>query len=358
MAKYVTGEMLRPGRACDLVSPSHNEGSPNEGLSNGGSISLESPDTGSLNMGYSLTRLATKVANFIFPAEEGCVLCKKAVSMRNAEEIFYALICGDCLSRIPFVEEPICKICGRPLRGHLREHLQGQLRRQSPGRLQGHLKGQLKGQFQKHLNGQLQGQLQEQPRAQRVIREVNEGSKPGGASVCNDCSGQGRFFFMARAVGAYDGVLKDLICEFKFYGRRDLAEGLGVLMAREVSRRRRMRTCDIIVPVPLHPIRLAERGYNQAELLAGEVASCFGIPVKNSMERVIRWGEQNKLGRQLRQDHIRGAFNVPHPGKIAGKRVLLVDDVITTGNTANECARALLRAGAVEICVIAAAISV
>ena len=175
--------------------------------------------------------------------------------------------------------------------------------------------------------------------------------------VCSDCGRQGRYFLRARAVGTYDGVLRELIRDFKFYGRRDLAEGLGVLMAREVSREIRMRRCNVIVPVPLHPLRLAERGYNQAELLANEVGFCFGIRVQDSLARITGPGEQNKLGRQLRKNHVRGVFTVPYPAGISGKRVILADDVITTGNTANECARALLRAGAAEVHVIAAAIS-
>ncbi len=313
MSKYITEEMQGPNLLGNPVTPSPDTELPNTVLTDMGSPNMGSPnmglpDTGSPNIGYALTILAKKVTDFIFPEEEGCVLCKKTVDTRHAEEIFFALICSDCISRIPFVREPICETCGRPLRG------------------------------------------------QAVNSAVHEDSESG-APVCIDCRRQGRFFHIARAVGTYDGVLKDLICEFKFYGRRDLAEGLGVLMAREVSRRKLMRTCDVIVPVPLHPIRLAERGYNQAKLLAREVASCLGIRIRDSMERVIRQGEQNKLGRELRRDHIRGAFNVPYPAEIAGRRVLLVDDVITTGNTASECTRALLRSGASEVCVIAAAIS-
>lgn len=266
-------------------------------------------------MEYSLTRLVKKVVDFIFPEAEGCVLCGKVASPACAKEVFFTLICKDCLGRIPFVQEPICTVCGRPLRGQT--------------------VGSVKVGLAKH--------------------ERPDPGAPG--IVCRDCHGRGRFFLMARAVGTYDGVLKDLIHELKFNGGRDLAEGLGVLMAAKVSQERPMRTCNIIVPVPLHPIRLGERGYNQAELLAKEVASCIGLPIEDGMERVVRFGEQNKLGRQLRLDHIRGAFRVPYPAKIAGKRVLLVDDVITTGNTASECARILLRAGAKEVCVIAAAIS-
>jgi competence protein ComFC len=245
---------------------------------------------------YFLPVLANEVFDFFFPREEGCVICGTPVNPRRSSEVYFALICHTCSSRLPFVKKPICRICGRPLRGKT-------------------------------------------------------------STACKDCTARGRFFVAARAVGVYEGVLRDLICELKFHGRRELAEGLGVLMAREVSKNKSMRTCDIIVPVPLHPIRLRERGYNQAECLGREISVCLGIPISDCMQRIIRPGEQNKLGRGLRKENIRGVFSVPYPIKIAGKRVLLTDDVITTGNTANECARILLRAGAIEVYMIAAAVS-
>jgi competence protein ComFC len=363
MDKHIVDEMTQPGPAQDLATPGH-------------------------SVAHALSLLAKKVFDFVFPEEEGCVLCGKAADSRHSEEVFFALICGNCLSRIPFVQEPICEVCGRPLRGPpantkgrgYRGRQQAadttvagrkSLGRQKPANTvvarrghRGHVRGQ-----QADMGGccRLKTQASLIPGVARdtspgMHQLEDKGAQTNGSevksrAVCSDCRRQGRFFQRARAFGTYDGALMELIREFKFYGRRDLAEGLGVLMAREVSRDIRMRRCDIIVPVPLHPIRLAERGYNQAELLAKEVGFCFGIRVQDSVERLIGPGEQNKLGRQLRRDHMRGAFNVPYPIRIAGKRVLLADDVITTGNTANECARALLRAGAAEVYVIAAAIS-
>lgn len=329
MDKHVARGVARPCPAQEPVAPS--------------------PD-----IGYALTVLAKRVFDFVFPEEEGCVLCGKMADLRHAEEIFFALICGECLSRIPFVKRPICEVCGRPLRGQAARAAVRALG--YPGRDASLIQGVV----QPH-----ESLRTSQHKARGGPMDVSgvpglTGTSDSGASgftVCKDCTGQGRFFVIARAVGTYDGALKELISEFKFYGRRDLAEGLGVLMAREASRERRMRRCDIIVPVPLHPVRLNERGYNQAELLAREVGACLGIRVEDSMERVVGSGEQNKLGRQLRRDHIRGAFSVPYPKNIAGLRVLLADDVITTGNTANECARALLRAGAAEVYVISAAVS-
>ena len=241
----------------------------------------------------------------LLPEEEGCVLCGQ-VRGRGMQEIFYAPICSGCLSRIPFVRPPYCQTCGRPLRGAVAE-ITGDGLRDDP--------------------------------------------------ICRDCASGGRFFRVARAAGLYDGALKDFIYALKFRGRRELAEGIGVLMARVATREKAMRGSELLVPVPLHPKRLAERGYNQAELLARMVGSCLGLPVRTTLVRSILTGEQNKLGRRDRRDNLRGVFIVPHPLEVAGKRVLLVDDVITTGATANECSRALLRAGAAEVRVLAAAVA-
>lgn len=308
----------------------------------------EDPMSGPANIGHALALLGKKVFDFVFPEEEGCVLCGRVTDLRHAEEIFAALICHGCLSRIPFVQAPICQVCGRPLRG----------RRGDVG-LPEHSKAGVDISSTQDVTPDTSLRMS-QRQVEGVRIDTPGASGPTEVSdkvVCRDCDIEGRFFLRARAVGTYDGALKEIIREFKFYGRRDLAEGLGVLMAREAYREKSMRTCDIIVPVPLHPLRLAERGYNQAELLAKEVGACLGIRVQDSVERTVGPGEQNKVGRQLRRELVRGAFYVPYPAKVAGKRVLLVDDVITTGNTANESARILLRAGAAEVYVITAAIS-
>lgn len=245
------------------------------------------------------------VLDVLLPEEEGCVLCGQ-VRGKGMEEIFYAPICSGCLSRMPFVQPPYCQTCGRPLRG-------------------------------------------------TAVEGCGEGLR--GGRVCRDCASGGRFFALARAVGVYDGALRDFVHALKFHGRRELAEGLGVLMARVATHEKTMARSQLLVPVPLHPKRLAERGYNQADLLARMVGSCLGLPVKTALVRSILTCEQNKLGRRDRHENLRGVFVVPRPLEVAGKKILLVDDVITTGSTANECSRALLRAGAAEVRVLAAAVA-
>lgn len=257
---------------------------------------------------HALACFVKDAVDLLLPEEEGCVLCGQICGGRM-EEIFFAPICKNCLAAIPFVQPPYCRICGRPTRGV-----------SAPEHPRGH-----------------------------------ERDDERDGTFCGDCRTGGRFFKIARSVGTYNGALRDFIHALKFRGRRELAEGLGVLMARVAAREKVVRGVELAVPVPLHPNRLAERGYNQAELLAHMVGSCLGLPVKSALARSIHTSEQNRLGRQLRQENLRGAFTVPYPLVVAGKRVLLIDDVITTGATANECTRALLRAGAAEVCVLAAA---
>jgi ComF family protein len=114
-----------------------------------------------------------------------------------------------------------------------------------------------------------------------------------------------------------------------------------------------VRGCDALVPVPLHAARLRERGYNQAEAIATEFARASGATLMaDALRRVRATGTQTKLGRGQRQGNLRRAFVCPEPALLAGKRVILVDDVFTTGATAEECARLMLRAGCARVDVL------
>lgn len=111
---------------------------------------------------------------------------------------------------------------------------------------------------------------------------------------------------------------------------------------------------DIIVPVPLHPARLRGRGFNQSALLAVPVARALGCPMDTStLRRVRNTTPQAGLSKQDRKDNIRGAFWVSNKCNLSGMRVMLVDDVITTGMTAREAGLVLLSGGARSVCVIA-----
>ncbi len=150
------------------------------------------------------------------------------------------------------------------------------------------------------------------------------------------------------AFGLFGGALALAIRRFKFADRPDLARPLGDLVRR--AARDAAVVADVIVPVPLHPRRLAERGYNQAALLASAVARELGVPVVPlALARVRNTAQQARLDRQARLVNVERAFRARDAPAVAGRRVLLVDDVATTGATLDACAEALLEAGAASV---------
>jgi ComF family protein len=157
--------------------------------------------------------------------------------------------------------------------------------------------------------------------------------------------------FVADDVAAfalYGGAVAEALRRLKYGGRADLALPLGHL-ARRVARAASIEA-DAVVPVPLHPSRLAERGYNQAALLAVEVARELDAALwPRALRRIRHTAQQARLDRAARRDNVAGAFAARTPRAIAGRRLLLVDDVCTTGATLAACAEALHAAGAAEV---------
>ncbi len=156
------------------------------------------------------------------------------------------------------------------------------------------------------------------------------------------------------AAGAYRGALAVALRRFKYSGRPDLARPLGRL-ARGAARAAGLRA-DLVVPVPLHARRLAERGYNQAALLAAHVAAELGADVAaRGLARLRDTPQQARLGRDERLENVAGAFRVRAPDRVRGRAVVLVDDVATTGATLSACRAALLLAGAASVtCLVVA----
>ena len=158
----------------------------------------------------------------------------------------------------------------------------------------------------------------------------------------------------ARAVARYDDTARTLVHRLKYSDRLDLARALGAVMAR--SGAELAGEADVIVPVPLHRLRLWWRRFNQSMELARIVAARHGKTCDPSLLlRVKRTAPQVGLSRNQRAENLQGAFRVPDSARphLAGKRVLLVDDVLTTGATANAASRALIRGGASAVDVLA-----
>ena len=206
--------------------------------------------------------------------------------------------CGACLKTLELVSEPYCPICGNPY--------------------------------------------------------STEGPTP---HLCGDCLGGVHLFDRARASGFYRGLLREVIHRFKYGGQTFLARPLARTLATSAKELTRLHNIDLVVPVPLHPKRLIQRGFNQASLLARHLGSALKISVDYASLRRSRWTEpQTGLTRRQRALNVKGAFNLIRPEKIQAKNILLVDDVFTTGETVNQCVRALKKdGGAKEVVVLTVA---
>ncbi len=154
---------------------------------------------------------------------------------------------------------------------------------------------------------------------------------------------------MIRAAYLYKGPAVSLVHSFKFRGRRAAAVAAGDWMARRFELFPELGEFDAVVPVPLHKSRLTERGYNQADLLAGPVSEVLGVPCEGFLNRHRRTSPQWSLGRRARKENLRGAFAARARGEVAGMRILLVDDVATSGVSLEECAKALQDGGAKSV---------
>lgn len=179
-------------------------------------------------------------------------------------------------------------------------------------------------------------------------------SEPGESDhICGDCLQTGPAFVVARALGQYESLLMDLIHRFKYGGKVSLGERMGEMMAGFVYPSFRIADYSLIMPVPLHPRRLRQRGFNQALVLAGEIARVFSLGLDFlNLKRVVFTEPQVGLGKEMRERNIKGAFSVTDKGRIAGERIILIDDVFTTGSTAKECARVLMKNEAEKVAVL------
>jgi ComF family protein len=172
----------------------------------------------------------------------------------------------------------------------------------------------------------------------------------GDGAVCADCARAKASWDRARAVLRYDKHSRRLVLALK-YDRTHLAPALGRWMLRAGADV--LSDIDAVVPVPLHWTRLFARRYNQAALLANAIRSVGGPPVMpDCLVRRRRTPSQGRLGPLARARNVRGAFALRAGRDVKGKRVVIIDDVSTTGATVEECARVLRRAGAAWVGVL------
>ena len=170
------------------------------------------------------------------------------------------------------------------------------------------------------------------------------------AACCDSCVRTPPAFVVARSLAAYEGPLRQAIHALKYRQQRAVAEPLAALLARGMPAEVAVGV-TAVVPVPLHPARQTTRGFNQSALLARRLARVLGVPVvADAIRRVRQEASQAGLGAAARQKNVLTAFE-PDSRSVSG-RVLLVDDVFSTGATADACARALLAHGAGSVAVL------
>ena len=192
----------------------------------------------------------------------------------------------------------------------------------------------------------------ERPYCERLGTPFAQDLGPGLLSP--ECIADPPVWNRARAVCAFDeGPARRMVYRFKYWDRMEVAKPLGLWMARAGADL--LEEADLLIPVPLHRTRLALRRFNQAMALAQSVSGACGVPVDaGALERVKPTPPQVGLSRLQRAVNLQGAFKVADDARprIAGARLVLVDDVLTTGATTNAAARALLRAGAASVDVL------
>lgn len=253
---------------------------------------------------------AVAALDLLFPA--ACPVCAEPLGDGRRDPL-----CGSCFAAIPRLPPPVCETCGLPVAP-------------APGRAA----------------------------ASAATVSAGAGEAPSEASpapspLCPTCAADAPAWDWARAAAVYAGVARDALHALKFEGRRALARPLGDLL-REPCLAAAAGDLDAVVPVPLGRARARARGYNQAALLAERLARGVGVPVRARwLARSRETAEQSGLGAAARAANVRGAFVASSSS--AHCSVVVVDDVLTTGATAAECARALRRAGARRIGVLAVA---
>jgi ComF family protein len=173
---------------------------------------------------------------------------------------------------------------------------------------------------------------------------------------CAQCRRHRQAFDYARSAALYGDTVREGLHAFKFLGRRSLAGPLGDLLVELGRSALPVDDPDLLVPVPLHPRRERERGFNQSLLLARRLGRAWKVPVRSDvLARTLATVPQSDLGAEERRANVRGAFTLRRPELVAGRHVVVIDDILTTGSTANACAACLRGGGAATVGVLTVA---
>jgi competence protein ComFC len=240
-----------------------------------------------------MTSLAAPIQNWLnvglgFLYPESCQICGE--ERATTREGF---VCRHCWTQVRFIRPPFCERCGLPYPGDLTTPFE-----------------------------------------------------------CANCREMELHFHSARSAVVARGMVREVIHRYKYHRALWFEPFLADLLVREAKPDLSGQRWDFIVPVPLYPVKQREREFNQAERLAVRLSVATNIPVnKKLLRRVMPTATQTLLTREQRAKNMRGAFAVHRDSGLDGERIVLVDDVFTTGATTSACAKALRDAGAGDICV-------
>lgn len=243
-----------------------------------------------LTLDSGMLKSALESAKAVLTASRRCGLCGGTFR----DELPCSL-CRDCWERLPRWEGDACSVCWKPL---------------MPG------------------------------------GSVRTGERRG-RTHCSDCCRRNTFLDGTVHIALYSGYLREAIRNLKYRGFVHLGAALGSILGEAFETTLGSRFRGVVIPIPLHPKRLDERGFNQAESVARGFAAAIGAKLlAGGLRKVRETVDQKQLGAGLRAQNIRGAFAVTAPSVLTEADVVLVDDVMTTGSTLNEAARVLRHSGA------------
>ncbi|AOT70033.1 ComF family protein [Geosporobacter ferrireducens] len=167
--------------------------------------------------------------------------------------------------------------------------------------------------------------------------------------LCHDCMMTKHFFTRSYTCVVYDEEIKTLLYRLKYGKQRYLAYHMAEMMTAKIKEKE-LEQMHWIIPVPLHTAKKRQREFNQSEIISQYISRQTGWPMdEKNLIRIKDTATQNKLSREERKINMKNAFQILKPEKIKAKKILLVDDIYTTGSTLNSCSKELLRAGALDI---------
>lgn len=296
-------------------------------------------------------RTTHELLDALFPPPPPCALCRGP-----AEVNWDSRICDRCLARLPLIGRMRCRRCGRATTQPERPAISTE-----PGRISAHSR---KTPDPDSPGAQHVSRARCSPRPKHSLRAAPSQlksvmgrllSRP--ILLCSECRKHPSPLDHCRAVGVYEGYLRRWVHRLKFQGDLEVAQGLGELMAWVVAADGTYGPIQRVVPVPLHPVKQRERGFNQAQALAQVVADQLGKRLMTPVVRTEETAPQGKVAWHERRANVRHAFFVPRPQDVRGKHLLVVDDVYTTGATLSALALVLKRAGARRVTAVCAAAS-